>query len=76
MVFMKLDVFYAEWTATDCVRLILVFLVSGSQRQLVDEVQGDGPLSNTHFFRFKVWKIVVTGCYKTKQKKINKLTML
>ena len=56
MLFVKFDVFNTEGTAANGIRLILVLLVTSSQRQLVYEVQGDGPLSDTHFLRFEVWK--------------------
>jgi len=52
MLFVKFDMFNAKWAATYGVRLVFVFLVASSQRQLVDEVQGDGPLSNFHLLRF------------------------
>jgi hypothetical protein len=52
--FVKRNVFNSERAASDGVRLIIVLLVSGSQGQLVDEVQRNSSLTNTHLFRFEV----------------------
>ena len=42
---------YSERTTTDRVCLVFVFLVTGSQRQLVDEVKSHGSLANLNFER-------------------------
>jgi hypothetical protein len=54
MLLVKLDVLNAEGAATDGVRLVLVLLVTGSEGKLIDEVESDGALANSHFLRFKI----------------------
>ena len=46
--FVQRDVLDAEAAAADGVGLVLVLLVAGSQRELVDEVEGHGALPHAH----------------------------
>jgi len=48
------DVLDTERAATDGVRLILILLVTGSQRELVDEIEGDCALADSHLLRLEV----------------------
>jgi hypothetical protein len=54
MLLVKLDVLNAEGAATDGVRLVLVLLVTGSEGKLIDEVESDGALADSHLLRFKI----------------------
>ena len=47
------DVLHPEGAAADCVGLVFVFLVASPQGQFVDEVEGHGTLSQTHFGRLQ-----------------------
>ena len=59
MFLVESDVFNTEGAASDRVGLILVLLVTGSEGQLVDEVQSHGSLSDSHLLRFEIWKKVI-----------------
>ena len=48
MLFVQGDVLNPEAAAADRVSLVLVLLVSGSQGELVDEVEGHCALSDSH----------------------------
>ena len=48
MFLVESDVFNSEGAAADRVGLILVLLVTGSEGQLVDEVESHGSLSDSH----------------------------
>ncbi len=54
MLFVESDVFNSERTATDRIGLIFVLLVTGSEGQLVDEVESHGSLSDSHLLRFEI----------------------
>jgi len=52
----KSDVFDTERAATDCVSLILILLVTGSECQLVDKVESHRSLPDSHLLGFEIWK--------------------
>ena len=54
MLVMQRDVLDTERAAADRVSLVLVLLVSGSEGQLVDEVESNGALSDTHFLGLEI----------------------
>ena len=54
MLLVQGDVFNTKRATTDGVSLVLVLLVSGSQGQLVNEVQSNRSLADSHLFRLEI----------------------